>query len=130
MLLAVFLFSGTIFLPSVSAKSEPSKKSLVALGDSISFGYNLGNNHHPSQAAFPFVMGKETKMRVRNLGVPGWGTDQLLTAIQQDEKVRQAVRHADVVTLEIGSTDFLQGMLAGRGDPEILKNTPIVCCKT
>lgn len=120
-ILAAFMLLGSVFTPVATAKNENAKQSLVALGDSITFGYNLGNNQHPSKDAFPAIMGKEADMRVRNLGMSGWGTEQLLTALKHDEKFRQAVRHADVVTLEIGSTDFLQGLLASNGDPEVLQ---------
>ncbi|MFK9094439.1 SGNH/GDSL hydrolase family protein [Bacillus salipaludis] len=117
--LGVLMLVGSLFTSSVNAKSENAKKSLVALGDSITYGYNLDNNNHPSKAAFPSVMGRQMDTRVRNLGVEGWPTHQLLMALKEDEKFRQAVRHADVVTLNIGSNDFLHGLLASIENPDI-----------
>lgn len=91
------------------AKGKNEKESLVALGDSIAFGYNLeDNNSHPSKDSYPELIGEEADLRVRNLGKPGWTTENLLTAIQNDQKFRQAVKHADYVTLSIGSNDLLQ----------------------
>jgi hypothetical protein len=59
----------------VSKAADHGKGALVALGDSISFGYNLeNNNHHVSRDAFPSLMGEEADLRVRNLGEPGWTT--------------------------------------------------------
>ena len=99
------------------------KDSLVALGDSIPFGYNLGtNNNNPAKTAFPFLIGDKADLRVRNLGVPGWQTADLLAALETDKKFRQAVRHADYVTLTIGSNDFLEILRAANaesgGDPQ------------
>ena len=85
------------------------KDSLVALGDSVPFGFNLGeNNDRPAKDAFPYLIGDEADLRVRNLGVPGWQTHDLLAALDTNKKFRQAVRHADYVTLNIGSNDFLE----------------------
>lgn len=84
-----------------------SKDSLVALGDSIPFGYNLTkNNSSPAKIAFPSLIGDEADLRVRNLGVPGWQTTDLLTAFETNQKFRQAVRRADYVTVNIGATIF------------------------
>lgn len=83
------------------------KPSLVALGDSITFGYNLGpNNQHPSREAFPYLIGQADGLRVRDLGVPGWSSSDLLNALKT-EKYAQAIRHANVIAVDIGSTDLL-----------------------
>jgi lysophospholipase L1-like esterase len=106
--LMVLLVSLSVFSTSVLAKEGKGKESLVSLGDSIPFGYNLENNNsHPSKEAYPYIIGEKTDLRVRNLGVPGWQTDDLLTALESDQKYRQAVRHADYITLSIGSNDLM-----------------------
>lgn len=93
------------------------KDSLVALGDSIPFGYNLGdNNDHPAKIAFPYLIGDEADLRVRNLGVPGWQTHDLLAALDGNKKFRQAVRHADYVTINIGNNDFLEILRAANAE--------------
>lgn len=119
--LGVFMLVGSLFTSTTEAKSVNAKKSLVALGDSITYGYNLGNNNHPSTLAYPSIIGQKTDMRVRNLGVPGMSSGQLLNALRTDNALRNAVKHADVVSLNIGTNDFLQGLLAGNGDPNVLK---------
>ncbi|MDN7247032.1 SGNH/GDSL hydrolase family protein [Planococcus shenhongbingii] len=94
--------------PSAFAKSDQGKESLVALGDSIPFGYNLSQkNNNPAKIAFPSLLADEADLRVRNLGVPGWQTQDLLTALETNQKFRQAVSHADYVTVNIGNNDFL-----------------------
>ncbi|UTR12343.1 GDSL-type esterase/lipase family protein [Evansella sp. LMS18] len=108
----LMLIVSLFFATDAFAKSDQAKNSLVALGDSIPFGYNLGENNNaaPYREAYPYIVGKEADMRVRNLGVPGWRTDQLLTALETDQKFRQAVRHADYITLSIGNNDLLQAL--------------------
>ncbi|MFC3885951.1 SGNH/GDSL hydrolase family protein [Bacillus songklensis] len=107
--LSAAVMAGALFSGAVSAKEENSKKSLTALGDSITFGYNLEqHNQRVSKDAFPFVMGDYANLRVRDLGVPGWKTQDLLNALETNEKFRQAVAHADYITLDIGSNDLLQ----------------------
>lgn len=84
------------------------KGMLVALGDSITFGYNLGpNNKQPAHEAFPYLLGKWNGDTVRDLGVPGWTSADLLTALQQDTTLQSTVRQASVVTIDIGSNDLL-----------------------
>lgn len=101
-----FALCFAIMVPTAFAQEQ---KSLVALGDSITFGYNLDTkNNHPSKEAFPEFAVEGEKYRVRNLGVPGDTSGDLLTLLKT-EKYRQAVRHADVITLNIGSADFLKG---------------------
>ena len=109
---------GLVAVPSASAKSPEAQPSLVALGDSITFGYNLGiNNDHPSKEAFPYIIGQDEDFRVRDLGVPGWTSAQLLTALQTDPKFQEAVSHADDITIDIGNNDLLQGLKATGGNP-------------
>lgn len=109
------LLSGALVLtlgmtPAVMAHSlphTPGQPSLVALGDSITMGYNLGKtNRHPSRRAFPYLIAQAESMRVRDLGVPGATSTALLQALGT-EKYEQAVRHASVLTLDIGSDDLL-----------------------
>lgn len=101
---------GLLSSPFVSAAGPQnnSKQSLVSIGDSITFGYNLDNNHHPSKDAFPYLFAVDENYRVRNLGIPGDTSSDLLNKLQ-DQKFQEAVRHADVITLDIGSNDFLKG---------------------
>ncbi|MFZ3580175.1 GDSL-type esterase/lipase family protein, partial [Virgibacillus sp. DJP39] len=107
--LAFVLILSVIFSSTSNAKSNNGKESLVALGDSIPFGYNLGQtNHNPAKVAYPYLIGDDGDLRVRNLGVPGWQTDQLLTALKTDQKYRQALKHADYVVLTIGNNDLLE----------------------
>ena len=103
--------------PAAFAKSDNAKESLVAVGDSIPFGFNLGQtNKNPAKTSYPYLIGKLNDLRVRNLGVPGWQSDQLLTALQSNQKYRQAVIHSDYVTVTIGSNDLLEILRAAAAE--------------
>ncbi|QBP43115.1 SGNH/GDSL hydrolase family protein [Paenisporosarcina antarctica] len=122
----ILLVISLVFSTSAFAKNDNGKNSLVALGDSIPFGYNLdANNNHPSKKAFPFLMGKEADLRVNNLGIPGLTTDGMLNLLQTNQKYRQAVKHADYITLNIGSNDLIAALRAAAaasgGDTEYFK---------
>jgi lysophospholipase L1-like esterase len=101
----VVLLLSMVFSNAVFAKS---KHSLVALGDSITFGWNLSpTNDRPSDKAFPSLIA-EDDYQVSNLAVGGATSGDLL-ALLKTESYRDALTRADVITLEIGSNDFLQG---------------------
>jgi lysophospholipase L1-like esterase len=108
------VIASTLLSTGVLAKSDSNqgKQSLVALGDSISFGYNLGvNNNHPSKDAFPYVIGGNDNLRVRDLAEAGWTTTDLLNALDTS-KYQEALKHTDVVTLDIGNNDLLHAASA------------------
>ncbi|WP_078552406.1 GDSL-type esterase/lipase family protein [Bacillus alkalicellulosilyticus] len=124
--LVMLLLLISLLFTSVSfAKSDQAKKSLVALGDSIPYGYNLGDsNLEPSKLAYPYVIGESINSRVRNISVPGATTEDLLASLQH-QKYRQAIRHADVVTLTIGNNDLLRALgyanAVSGGDPLVFQ---------
>lgn len=106
--IVVVLLASLLYSPASFAKSDNAKESLVAVGDSIPFGLNLGQtNKNPAKTSYPYLIGKLGDLRVRNLGVSGWTSGQLLAALQADQKYRQAVIHADYVTVTIGNNDLL-----------------------
>jgi lysophospholipase L1-like esterase len=121
-LICVFLFP----ISSFAAPAKGQHSSLVALGDSITFGYNLGeNNDAPSKYAFPYLIGDYFNKDVENLGVPGWTSDDLLQALKTPT-FQTAIKKAKIITLDIGSNDILKlASQFGLLDPENAQN-PIV----
>lgn len=120
------LIALTFATPAAFASEDHGKDLLVSLGDSIAFGYGLSkDSNKPSEKAFPSLIGDEADLRVRNLAFPGWQTDNLLAALEESKKFRQAVRHADYVTVTIGSNDFLALLKAANaesgGNPALLE---------
>ncbi|WP_052131600.1 GDSL-type esterase/lipase family protein [Planococcus sp. CAU13] len=91
------------------------KDNLVALGDSVPYGYAPDrNNAKPAHYAYPYQIGKYADLKVHNLAVPGWQTDDLLYALENNKKFRQAVKRADYVTVQIGGNDFLEVLRAAQ----------------
>jgi lysophospholipase L1-like esterase len=52
-------------------------------------------------------MGQAAKLKVTNLAVPKLTSSQLLELVKSDKGYRQALKHADYVTLSIGNNDLL-----------------------
>ncbi|WP_195270613.1 GDSL-type esterase/lipase family protein [Eubacterium sp. 1001713B170207_170306_E7] len=92
----------------------------VAFGDSIAAGYALPGYEHgtPNDDRFPTPEGAFVNMLgetlesqdgpalVSNQAVSGWTSEQLLEALQSGQ-YSELLRHADVVTVTIGSNDLL-----------------------
>jgi lysophospholipase L1-like esterase len=106
-LLIVVLALSTIF-SSIASAEKKEQPNLVALGDSITFGYHLPDQIglQPSPHAFPSLIG-ERHFNVTNLGVPSWTSSDLLTALSTDP-FKNSLKSADVVTLDIGGDDLLK----------------------
>jgi len=95
------------------AATTSSNGTLVALGDSITFGYNLDDTQHNSvvsQNAFPVLIGQADHYTVNDLGIPGWTSGDMLSALATP-LFREQIQHAGAITLDIGSNDLLH--LAG-----------------
>lgn len=107
-----------------AATATAAQGELVALGDSITFGYNLGDNKAPSPEAFPFLMGQFEHLNVKDLGVPGWTTADLLKHLNTDVLMQNAVKSASVITVDIGSNDLLQTALK-YGSPQSIETSTI-----
>jgi lysophospholipase L1-like esterase len=109
-LLLILVLCFSAFSPMAFADSKKDGKHLlVALGDSITFGYNIDlKNQQPSPFAFPALIAKAEHLRLQNFGVPGDNSTQLLVHLST-EAYKEALRNAEVVTLDIGNNDLLQG---------------------
>jgi lysophospholipase L1-like esterase len=106
-LFAIILALSTFFSSFAFAETN-TKKNLVALGDSITFGWNLAQDHTtPSTLAFPYLIDSDHYNVTKNISFPGWTSKQLLEAIQTPEN-QEAIKNANVITLDIGSNDLLQ----------------------
>ncbi|MFD1675825.1 SGNH/GDSL hydrolase family protein [Alicyclobacillus fodiniaquatilis] len=81
---------------------------IVSLGDSITYGYELpgAKGTTPSPDAYPFLLGNIVHAHVMDLGVPGWTTADLLVALDT-KTYQEALHQATLVTVDIGSNDLL-----------------------
>ncbi|WAH36011.1 GDSL-type esterase/lipase family protein [Alicyclobacillus dauci] len=101
----------SVALAGTTDTPTASKGQLVALGDSITYGYNLGDNKAPSQQAFPYLIAEQQHLTTDDLGVPGWTSTDLLNALTNSSTMQTAVKNASVITIDIGSNDLLQTAL-------------------
>lgn len=104
-LVVIMLISSIFTGTSVFAKTEQTAKPMInilALGDSIIFGYPP-----PSTIGFPDLI--SGARNVEKVGGSGATSSQLLAAIQSNPKeFKRALKKADVITINIGSNDFMQ----------------------
>ncbi|RBW69842.1 GDSL-type esterase/lipase family protein [Bacillus taeanensis] len=110
-LLTLLLIINTFFSSFAFASEHNHKLSLVALGDSITFGYGLEQNMtSPSLKAFPNLIKGNGSIEVTNLGAPGWTSTDLLNTLNTNPNFDEALRSANIVTLNIGSNDLLKAI--------------------
>jgi lysophospholipase L1-like esterase len=85
----------------------PSRWDYVALGDSLAVGVGARRGYVTRYAQH---LRRDTGARVReiNLGVSGQTSTQLLYSLRHDPAMREALRGAEVVTLNIGLNDLGQ----------------------
>lgn len=112
LLLAMTMLFSSNVLATKEYANQNTRESLVALGDSIPYGFNLGtDNETPSKDAFPYLIGQDAGIRVPNLAVSGWKTDDMISALES-QKYRRAIRNADYITLNIGNNDLLEALFS------------------
>jgi lysophospholipase L1-like esterase len=122
-LFTLMLVLSTIFTSFAFADEKVDKPNLVALGDSITFGWNLEDtegNTKKSANAFPNLIAAGA-FNVTNISGGGWTSKNILDEVNDPENAT-AIENADVFTLDIGSNDLMQAIGLG----EIIKNgTPV-----
>ncbi|ETP69878.1 lipolytic protein G-D-S-L family [Planococcus glaciei] len=101
---ALFTLSAVVLLCACS-QEDAEQETLVALGDSITYGANLEDS---GQSAYPHLIGEDAGFEVQNLAVSGWQTAQVMEALRGDQEYRQRVQDADVIAMTIGSNDLLE----------------------
>lgn len=123
-LLTLMLAFSTFFTSFAFAEENTDKPSLVALGDSITYGWNLDDtngNTQPSSKAFPNLILEPGFFNVTNISGGGWTSSHILGQVHNPAN-EAAIQNADVFTLDIGSNDLMGAV----GLSEIIKNgTPV-----
>jgi acyl-CoA thioesterase-1 len=95
----------TVVVPSPSAQAQDRPIRLVALGDSLSAGYNL-----PQEAAFPMVLERALKAKGYNVEVANAGVSGDTTSGGLDRLDWSVPDGTDGVILELGANDMLRGL--------------------
>ncbi|WP_423801085.1 SGNH/GDSL hydrolase family protein [Neobacillus sp. SAB-20_R2A] len=111
--LFAFILTFSSFFSSFAFAESNVKPSLVALGDSITYGWNLDDtngNTNQSSKAFPYLIGNGDYRVSANISGGGWTSGKLLNEISKPENIL-AIKNADVITIDIGSNDYLQNEL-------------------
>ncbi|QRM31801.1 arylesterase [Microvirga sp. VF16] len=100
---AAALAAMVVALPAAQAQTKPIR--LVALGDSLSAGYNL-----PQEAAFPVVLEKALKAKGYNVEVANAGVSGDTSSGGLDRLDWSVSDGTDGVILELGANDMLRGL--------------------
>ena len=102
-----------LWIPYATSAEE---KRLVAIGDSIPFGYNIEEeNLSPPKESFPSIIANERGLEVTNLSIPGLTSKELLQAIKENDIFRESIKDADYVTVYIGGNDLLNVVKKNKG---------------
>lgn len=110
-----------IFL-SACTQEDIKQNTLVALGDSITYGANLEDS---DRSAYPYLIGEEARFEVHNLAVSGWQIGQVKEALREDAEYQQTVKDADFIAMTIGGNDLLEiisiAETESAGDAELME---------
>ncbi|MFT9600090.1 SGNH/GDSL hydrolase family protein [Mesobacillus sp.] len=118
LLVAILLLS----IP-VSTFAKPEKKKVidyVALGDSLAAGWTPDGRKDSGYGEYLAERFGQSQYTVNldNYGVPGFTSTQLKNQIITNELVQDAIRNAEIITIDIGANDALQALKTG--DPLIV----------
>lgn len=91
------------------ARALAAPVSYVALGDSITAGYGLGEG----EKAFPQLLAEANGLDLTDLAEDGLTGAELSAALQTDKELQQAVAGADIITVTIGGNDLMNALYQG-----------------
>lgn len=118
--LLLILFGGAIIvsITLTAIAKDTSKKMIdyVALGDSLAAGTTPDNEKglgYPDFLAESFE--EKYKVNLANFAVPGYTSVQLENDVLNNQKVRDGIKGADYITIDIGGNDLLRSL---SGDPK------------
>lgn len=102
----------------------------TALGDSLAYGTGVANGRGYVDAFKDHLESdNQTSVNLTNLGVPGWTSADLLSALKTNAIFRSAAAQADVITIDIGGNDLLRavylyktGACGGKKNDKCLKS--------
>ena len=92
--------------PTTAAAAANGSLGYVALGDSLATGYGATNGYVYRYADL-LEVDTETTVDVYNRGVNGLTSERLRAEIENDQSARDAIRQAEVITINIGANDLL-----------------------
>ncbi|WP_295747629.1 GDSL-type esterase/lipase family protein, partial [uncultured Limosilactobacillus sp.] len=83
---------------------------LVAIGDSLTYGQGDENNNGGYVGIIKQKIEHRyhNKVNIVNYGVSGDRSDQILERFNKQKKIRNDIKHADVITMTVGGNDLMQ----------------------
>jgi lysophospholipase L1-like esterase len=96
-----------------SSKSQPSERSIVALGDSVPYGTNCDCEPYPPLTASGLAAKTGQSVAAANDAVAGYTTSDVLHQVRSDAAVIDHLRTADVVEIEVGANDVAYSQSCG-----------------
>jgi len=111
-LCSMILISALVLTMPTLSSAKPLKKTdidYVSLGDSLAAGQTPYGEIKSGYADFLFKRMEQSQYEVdfTNFGVPGYTSAQLLNGILYDNAVKDEIKSADMITLNIGANDVL-----------------------
>jgi lysophospholipase L1-like esterase len=106
------LLAGTMLVSiPVTAFAKPEKKVVdyVVLGDSLAAGqtpYRQIDSGYGEYIAKRFEQ-SQYKVKLDNYGVSGFTSTQLKNQLNTNNKIKEAIRNAEIITIDIGANDAL-----------------------
>ena len=99
--------SPTVEPPPATGSGGGSSLDYVAFGDSLATGYGIADSYVYRYAD---LVGTDTgtPVNVHNLGVNGLTSEQLRAGIEHDQRAKDAIEQAEVITINIGANDLLR----------------------
>lgn len=83
---------------------------LVAIGDSLTYGQGDEDKNGGYVGIIKNKIEKKyhTRVTTANYGVSGDRSDQILARFNNQKKIREDIKHADVITMTVGGNDLMQ----------------------
>jgi len=97
-----------LLLAAVAGSASAASWNYTALGDSLAYGYGAAGNYGYAERYRDHLQTDNgVDVQLANLGVNGWTSNDLLSALKKNSTYRSAIANADVITFDIGGNDFL-----------------------
>lgn len=101
------------YLEEKSSMKPENETKYIALGDSIAFGLSadLNKGYVDLFKDYLILTKQYNKLALNNLAVPGYKSSHLLDKLKNDDKIRNAIKQANVVTISIGGNNLLSPII-------------------
>ncbi|MCY6355622.1 GDSL-type esterase/lipase family protein [Clostridium sp. ZS2-4] len=101
------------YLEEKNSMKYENETKYIALGDSIAFGLSADLNKGYVDLFKDYLISTKqyNQLKLNNLAVPGYKSSHLLDKLKNEDKIRNYVRQADVITISIGGNNLLSSVI-------------------